>query len=88
MAKTEVEKNPTIAGPPRRITAETRKAETKLINFENARRALMARHADEIMALRAKRLEFIDQLPNDVCNMLIAGGVITEEEVTDARAGN
>lgn len=84
----KTEQNPTIAGPPRRITSETRKAETRLINLENARRNLMVKHADEVLALRAKRLEFIDSLPADVCGMLVAGGVITEEELTDARAAD
>jgi hypothetical protein len=87
MTKPKTEEHPTKAGPPRRISVEARKAETRLINLEVARQNLVLKHSDEINALKAKRLEFIDSLPADVCGMLVAGGVITEEEVADARAG-
>ena len=82
---TKTETNPTQTGVTRRVSVEARKAETKLINLENARRALVLKHADELEALKAKRLNFIDSLPADVSNMLIAGGVFTEEELADAR---
>jgi hypothetical protein len=86
MAKTEVEKNPAVAAAPRRITAETRKAETKLIALERDRVHLMVKHADETVALREKRLAFVSSLPADVVKMLVAGEVLTQEEVDDARS--
>lgn len=76
----------TPAAAPRRISVETRKAETKLINLESARMQLMAKHADELVSLREKRLAFVSSLPADVVKMLVAGEVLTQEEVDDARA--
>jgi hypothetical protein len=84
---TKREEHPTNAGgPTRRVSVEARKAETKLINMESARRALLLKHVGELETLRRKRLGFIDSLPADVCKMLLAGGVFTEEELEDARA--
>lgn len=67
---------------PRKVSAETVKAETRLINMERAAQASLVaceqRWAD-------KRRELIRGLPADVQGMLLAGGVIDDD---DCEAGH
>lgn len=62
---------------PRKVSAEVVKAETRLINMERAAQASLVaceqRWAD-------KRRELIQGLPADVQAMLLAGGVIDEDD--------
>lgn len=66
-----------VRAMPRRVSAETVKAETKLIRLEKAAQASLVaceqRWAD-------KRRDFIRALPHDVQGMLLAGGVIDEDD--------
>jgi hypothetical protein len=70
----------TVAKParPRRISAEAVKAETRLANLTRAK-------ADSVAACLAKweekRAAFIATLPHDVQGMLLAGGVITDDDL-------
>ncbi len=62
----------------RRVSAEAVKAETRLLNIERASKASIAAC---VAGWTAKRAAFIASLPHDVQGMLLAGGVITDDDL-------
>ncbi len=62
----------------RRVSAEAVKAETRLLNIERASKASIAAC---VASWTAKRTAFIASLPHDVQGMLLAGGVITDDDL-------
>lgn len=71
------------APPPRRITREAQKAETKLINIERRRQNAVLRHESELREIASERRVFVLSLPLDVVDMLIAGGVVQTDELPE-----
>lgn len=67
---------------PRRVSAEATKAETRLINLERATQASIAACT---AGWAAKRQALIASLPHDVQGMLLAGGVITDDDLEGIR---
>ncbi len=63
---------------PRRVSAEAVKAETRLANIQRASQASIAAC---LSGWAKKRADFIATLPHDVQGMLLAGGVITDDDL-------
>lgn len=63
---------------PRRVSAEAVKAETRLANLDRATQASIAACT---AGWAAKRAGYIASLPHDVQGMLLAGGVITDDDL-------
>lgn len=79
------EPTPPMQGPrakpaprPRRVSAEAVKAETRLANLDRATQASIAACT---AGWAAKRAAYIASLPHDVQGMLLAGGVITDDDL-------
>lgn len=86
MTETPLTPEPPAAKPPsepRHVSREVGKAETHLIRLKRLKAKSLEHHA---IVWDEKRVAFIDSLPGDVKKMLVAGGVITEQEVEDAGA--
>lgn len=66
--------------PKRKITDEARAAETELQRFEDKFAAELKRNIARVEKLDTERAGYIAGLPDDVRNMLVAGGVIEVEE--------
>ncbi len=63
---------------PRRVSAEAVKAETRLANIQRSAQASIAAC---LSGWAKKRADFIATLPHDVQGMLLAGGVITDDDL-------